>query len=181
MRFLVIFALAAVLCGCVRVEQNKKPRMAMGVPHGKVKYAPVDATGLVLKVFGNTVFRAGRPASMTFALANRGDKKVYIPEWFSNESDNVGLFIQPYQDGTIEPDEKKWIQVGFDFKQPILHYPVTLMPGNQVLISKPLNVVENMMIRPGEERMFFVKAELTLESLKLASEPYLIRVQSNIQ
>ena len=104
-----------------------------------------------------------------------------IPEWYSNESDNIGLFIQPVASQLDEPKENKWVRLTFDFKKPILHYPITLMPGNQALVSKELDIVEKMMIPPGEERLFLVKAELTLDSLKLSSRVILIRVTSNIQ
>ena len=171
-----------LLCGCTQTEKAvPHQRMAMGVPHGKIEYKPIKPNGLELKCFGKTTFQAGRPAVLTFALANTGYRKVRIPEWYSNESDNIGLSIQPAASGLNEPDEKKWVLMTFDFKKPILHYPITLMPGNQALVSKELDIVEKMMIPPGEERLFFVKAELTLDSLKLSSRVILIRVTSNVQ
>lgn len=169
--------------GCTSVPEQKpaRPRLTFGVPHGKVKYAPVKPDGLELKFFGRNEFQAGRPASLTFALANNGVKKVSIPEWLSNESDNIGLFVQPAQPGAFEPDESKWVQLTFDFKRPMMHYPITLLPGNQALVSKNLDFVEKMMIPPGQERLFFLRAELTLESLSLSSKTMLIRVTSNVK
>lgn len=180
----IIAASAVVFCGCTTTDQPEKksrPRLIMGVPHGKVKYKPVRSDNLELKSLGKKVFRAGRPASLTFAVANNGFKKVMIPEWYSCESDNVGLFVQPMQPGVFEPDEKKWVQLTFDFKEPIMHYPITLLPGNQALVSKNLDFVEKMMLPPGEERMFFVRAELTLESVKLSSKIIVVKVTSNIR
>ena len=170
-------------CGCASAPEKKtvRPRLTLGVPHGKVKYTPVKHDGLELKVFGRNEFQAGRPASVTFALSNNGVKKVSIPEWYSNEPDNIGLFVQPTQPGVFEPDERKWVQLTFDFKEPIMHYPITLFPGNQALVSKNLDFVEKMMIPAGEERYFFLRAELTLESLSLSTKTVLIKVTSNVK
>ena len=180
--FAAVALLSIFVCGCARTEKAApRQRMAMGVPHGKVEYKPVSAEGLELRCFGKTTFQAGRPATLTFALSNQGYRKVRIPEWYSNESDNIGLFIQPVASQLDEPKENKWVRLTFDFKKPILHYPITLMPGNQALVSKELDIVEKMMIPPGEERLFLVKAELTLDSLNLSSRVILIRVTSNIQ
>ena len=169
--------------GCSSAPEQKpaRPRLTFGVPHGKVKYAPVKHDGLELKFFGRNEFQAGRPASLTFALANNGVKKVSIPEWLSNESDNIGLFVQPAQPGAFEPDESKWVQLTFDFQKPMIHYPITLLPGNQALVSKNLDFVEKMMIPPGQERLYFLRAELTLESLSLSSKTMLIRVTPNVK
>lgn len=180
--FLIFTVIAVWFAGCAQTEKTvPRQRMAMGVPHGKISYKPISSEGLELRRFGKTVFRAGRPAVLTFALANNGYRKVRIAEWFSHESDNIGLFIQAAAPGAVEPDESKWIRLTFDFKKPIMHYPISLMPGNQALISKKLDIVESLMIPPGQERCFFVRAELTLESLKLSSAPVLVRVTSNIQ
>ena len=181
--FCSITAMAlALFSGCSTPEKPvARTRRAMGVPHGKIEYKPIKSDGLSLRSFGKSVFRAGRPAVLTFSLANNGYRKVQIPEWFSHESDNIGLFIQNAEAGITEPDENKWVRLTFDFKKPVLHYPITLMPGNQALISKKLDIVESLMIPPGQERRFFVRAELTLESLKLSSAPILVRVTSNIQ
>lgn len=179
---LVVSVLSCMLCGCAADKGGeKKIRVAMGIPHGQIKYEKIDAKDLELQVLGNPVARAGRPGVVTFALANKGEKKVHIPEWFSNESDNVGIFIQPVLPGMTGPDEKRWVRLPFEFKEPVLHYPVTLMPGNKVLVSKEIGFIKNIMLPPGEERMYFFKGALTLDSLPLTSKLGILRVTSNVE
>ena len=177
----VIGAMALLFAGCSGKDSAAgKAPAAMGIPHGNVKFTPVKAEGLSLQILGNPVARAGRPGVITFALSNEGGAKVDINEWFSYESDNVGIYIQPLLPGMIEPDERKWVRLEFEFHKPVMHYPVTLMPGNKLLIAKNVDFIQNMMIRPGEERMFFFKGELTLDSLKLSSRVGILRVTSNV-
>ena len=178
-----VFAAAVLLfAGCAgKSEAVKKDKVAMALPHGQVKYEKVKADGLSLKILGNPVARAGRPGVITFALANDGVVKVNIPEWFSNESDNVGIYVQPLLSGMVEPDDSKWVRLEFEFKKPVMHYPVTLMPGNKLLISKQVDFIKNMMVKPGEERMFFFRGDLTLESLPLSSRVGILRVTSNVE
>lgn len=178
--FMSALSAVLVLAGCVTQEAPKQ-RMAMGVPHGRVKYKKISPEGLELKIFGKTAVRAGRPARLTFALANNSNKTVRIPEWFSHEPDNVVIFIQPVMSGMVEPDDSKWIRLDFDYKMPIFHYPITLMPGNQVLINKELGVIEKLIVSPGDERFFFIRAALTLESLEVVSSVIMLRVTPNYQ
>ena len=153
----------------------------MGELHGEVKFEKVNPENLELQILGSPVARAGRPGVVTFALANKGMKSVRVQEWFSNESDNVGVFIQPVLPGMFEPDEKRWVRLAFEFKKPVLHYPITLMPGNKVLVSKEIDFIKNIMMPPGEERMFFFKGALTLDSLPLTSKVGVLRVTSNVE
>lgn len=171
-----------LFCGCAwNKTGDKKIHVAMGELHGQVKYEKVDPENLELQILGSPVARAGRPGVVTFALANKGTKTVRIQEWFSNESDNVGVFIQPVLPGMIGPDEKRWVRLEFEFKKPVLHYPVTLMPGNKVLVSKEIDFIKNIMMPPGEERMFFFKGALTLDSLPLTSKVGVLQVTSNVE
>ena len=172
----VVAAVVLVLAGCASKDGvAKNPRTVA------VKYEKIKADGLSLKILGNPVARAGRPGVITFALANDGPVKVDIPEWFSCESDNVGIYIQPLLSEMVEPDDSKWVRLEFEFNQPILHYPVTLMPGNKLLVSKQVDFIKNMMVQPGDERMFFFRGELTLESLPLSSRVGILRVTSNVE
>lgn len=178
----ILSVAVCILCGCSGTNSdNKKINVAMGIPHGQMKYEKVDPANLELQVLGDPVARAGRPGVVTFALGNNGGKPVRIQEWFSNESDNVGIFIQPVLPGMTGPDEKRWVRLPFEFKKPVLHYPVTLMPGNKLLVSKEIDFIKNIMLPPGEERMFFFKGALTLESLPLISKLGVLRVTSNVE
>ena len=177
--FLPVAAVSLLLAGCVTEQPRRK--VAMGIPHGKVKYSKVSPDGLELRVFGKTTVRAGRPAELTFALANHSSRTVRIAEWYSYEPDNILILVQPCLSGMIEPDPEKWIPLDFEFKRPVFHYPITLMPGNQVLVTKEAGFIEKLVISPGDERRFFVRAVLTLESLNLASNIFMLRVTSNYQ
>lgn len=180
LKICALLAVGTLLTGCV-TQEAPRHKMAMGVPHGKVKYKKIKADGLELRSFGSTTVRGGRPGRLTFALKNNSNRTVRIPEWFSHESDNLVIFIQPWMSGMLEPDDKKWIRLDFDYKMPIFHYPITLMPGNQVLVNKELGVIEKLIVRPGDERRFFIRAALTLESLDLVSNVFMLTVTSNYQ
>ena len=75
--FLIFTVVVVLFAGCAQTEKTvPRQRMAMGVPHGKISYKPISSEGLELRRFGKTVFRAGRPAVLTFALANNGYRKI---------------------------------------------------------------------------------------------------------
>ena len=185
MKFYYLFAAlcaGVLLCGCLgKSTVSKTTDAAIGIPYGKVKFSPVKTDGVSLNILGRPVARAGRVGVITFALANDGAAKVDILEWFRHESDNLGILIQPMLSGMTEPDEKKWVRLPFEFTKPVTHYPVTLMPGNKLLISKNVDFIKDMILPPGEERMFFFKGELTLESLPLSSRIGILRVTSNVE
>jgi hypothetical protein len=68
-----------------------------------------------------------------------------------------------------EPDEQAWTELSFDVRRPPIRYPLELMPGNQVLVTKELPFVDKMAISPGAERRFFIKAKLNLQSVSVSS------------
>ena len=166
-----------MLSGCVRKEST--PKMAIGVPHGKMQYKPIKNPTLSLKMLGKPIRYAGEKAIFTFALSNTGNRVMEIPEWFSYEPDNLVLYVQPRTTDMIAPKEEYWIKLDFDPRKPVFHYPLILMPSNQVMISKELPVIEKLQLPPHTERRFFMKAELALTSVKLASEVVELRVLPN--
>jgi hypothetical protein len=96
-------------------------------------------------------------------------KNIRIVEWFSNEPDNVIVYCQPWLTGMTEPDELAWTELSFDVRRPPIRYPLELMPGNQVLVTKELPFVDKLAISPGAERRFFIKAKLNLQSVSATS------------
>ena len=165
----------AGVAGC---STSRMPEMktAIGVPDGKVAYKPVPTRGLSLRMPGKTTVYAGEKTALTFAIANNGSKAVTIAEWYSCEPDNLIIMVQPWLTGMKEPDPDNWIELSFDLKKPVMHYPMTLLPGNQAMVAKELPFVEKLQVSPGMARRFFVKAKTNLKSLPLESEVITLQV-----
>ena len=147
-----------------------KMKMTMGIPDGTVEYKPVDARNLSLKMLSIPTVYAGEKTSLIFALGNDGNRTVSIPEWYTWEQDNLTLYVQPWLTGMTEPHPDGWTELSFDLKTPVMHYPVTLLPGNKVMITKELPFIEKIHVSPGKYRRYFVKGKLNLKSLPLESK-----------
>jgi hypothetical protein len=167
-----------ILVGCSSAPEVPKMKMAMGIPDGQIEYKPVNTADLNLRLLSNTDLYAGQKTELVFALSNDGRKTVNIPEWYSNETDNITVSIQPWLTGMKEPDPDSWIELSTELKKPVLHYPLTLMPGNKALISKELGFIENLKVSQGKFRRYFVKAKLNLKSVELQSKVYTLQVFS---
>ena len=179
-----VSALAALLliCGCTSAKKEMpKYKVAMGIPEGTNKYKPVPTEHLNLRLISKSDVFAGEKTELVFALANKGVKEITIEEWYSNESDNMVILIQPWLTGMKKPDPSAWIELSFDLKKPGLHYPLTLRPGNQALVSKHLDFVEKIQVSPGKMRRYFVQGKMNLKSLNLSSDIYVIQVFPKIQ
>ncbi len=171
-----VTAALLLAAGCVTEPEVRKYKLQMGIPHGSKKYTPVNPAGLRLGLISKPVLYAGEESILTFSLKNSGTGSVNIEEWFRHEPDNLILYVQPYMPGMSSPDPEAWFEISEPLKKPVLHYPVTLMPDNQMLISKKLTFISKMSVSPGKERRFFLKAALTLDSLKLESDTIVLRV-----
>ena len=169
-------ALLLLACGCVSHPQVPKMKMAMGVPDGKVKYAPVPADNLSLQLLSKPYLYAGKSGSLIFALSNNGSQAISIPEWYAKEQDNITVFVQPWLTGMKEPHPDAWTKLDFELTQPVMHYPMTLLPGNKALINKNLEFIQHLKVSQGMERRYFVKAEMNLKSLKLSSKIITLRI-----
>ena len=108
---------------------------------------------------------------------NRDLESLKVIEWYSNEPDNLVLYCQPWTTGMEGPDEAAWTELSFDVKMPPIRYPLELMPGNQVLVTKELPFVDKLAISPGAERRFFVRAKLNLKSVSAESPVSVIVVR----
>ncbi len=178
------FTLSATLClvvlsltGCVTEE--KRQQIAFG-ERPRESYSPVDGSSLVLELVGDQEFPAGEPATLTFSLRNNGSEKVEIPEWYACETDNIILYCQIWGVGETEPVEERWIPMAHVLHYPDTRYPLTLMPGQLVTVSRDLDFVGSMVVASGTERRYFVKAETNLDSLKVESPVAGIRITAGM-
>ena len=162
--------------GCTSAPKSAKQRIGLGKPDGYETYKKIEAAGLYLNLVSKPVVYAGEDGVLVFALRNGGSRSVEIREWLRNEPENIKLMIQPYLPDMKAPDPQAWIELIEPVKRPVIHYPLTLMPDNQAMISKKLEFIRKMQITPGMERRFFIKAQLTLKSLDLATEVMVLRV-----
>ena len=181
MRKLTIMVLlplmAAVFAGCAGAgndsgKNSDKPerqaKRVMGI-RPQESYAPLSDYRLSLRTDGRRILHVGEGGEVTYALCNQDDKTIRIVEWFSNEPDNVLVYCQPWLTGMTAPDEEAWIPLAFEVPRRAIRYPLELMPGNQVLVTKKLPFVDKLAISPGAERRFFLRAKLNLTSVSVAS------------
>lgn len=177
--FLLALPAALLLAGCTSSNPEKEMpqyKMAMGVPDGKINYKPIPTKDLSFAMISKCDVNAGKKCELVFALSNKGMKEISIPEWYSNEPDNVIVSVQPWLPGMTQPDPENWTELSFDLKKPVLHYPLTLLPGNQALVSKSLDFIDKLAVSPGKMRRFFIRAKLNLKSAPLLSEVYVLQV-----
>lgn len=174
-----LFAIAALTLtvGCARTEpEMPKLKMVMGIPDGTVEYPTIPTKNLSLKMISAPTLYAGEEGELIFALANKGRRQISIPEWYAYEQDNLSVFIQPWLPGMTEPDPERWFDLSEELKKPVMHYPLTLMPDNQVMITKKMDFVKKLTISKGMTRRYFVKAGINLNSLPLESDVYALQI-----
>ena len=177
----MVFGAAALmlLAGCASDGEARKhgtAKRAMGIAP-QAEYPVLEGYHLTLRQTGSRVLRCGEGGKLTFALRNAGNESLRVVEWYSNEPDNLVIFCQPWLTGMTEPDEAAWTELSFDVKMPPIRYPLELMPGNQVLVTKELPFVDKLAISPGAERRFFVRAKLNLKSVSAESPVSVIVVR----
>lgn len=153
--------------GCTS-DRGKEEKLAMGTVPQK-SYEPLKFYRLALRTEPQRILYAGEPGTVTFALRNQDKDSLRLEEWFSNEPDNVTVYCQPWLTGMTGPDENNWIELSFDPHVPAWRYPLELMPGNQVLVTKELPFVAKMTVSPGTERRFFLRGKLNLTSVSVTS------------
>ena len=164
-----LLAVAALgVAGCASAKNERKAQRAMGTLPQE-SYAPLTDCKLALRTDSRKILHVGEGGEITYALRNLDKKNIRIIEWFSNEPDNVIVYCQPWLTGMTEPDEQAWMELSFDVRRPPIRYPLELMPGNQVLVTKTLPFVDKLAISPGSERRFFLRAKLNLTSVSVTS------------
>ena len=163
--------------GCVR-EVEKREELGVGVVAERPEYPQLARYKLSLQLVGSRTLTAGRPGRVTFSLRNTDDRPLRLVEWYANEPDNLLIYCQPWLPGTTEPDEGLWIPLSFDVKRPATRYPLEIVPGNNVLVTKELPFVEKLVVSPEGERRYFIKAVLNLHSVSAESPVAAIAVES---
>ena len=171
----LLLSALVVSAGCVSKEI--KAKHALGVDPQK-NYPKLTGYRLEFKLVSPRVMYCGNKGEVTFSLRNVGKEPIRIDEWFSNETDNVVVYCQPWLTGMTGPDESGWIELAFDPKLPPVRYPLELLPDNRVFITKELPFVSKLSVSPGAERRFFIRAKLNLQSVDLATETNFIIVRN---
>ena len=169
--------LSALVASAGCVSKEIKSKHALGVDPQK-NYPKLTGYRLEFKQVSPRVMYCGSKGEVTFSLRNVGKEPVRIDEWFSNETDNVVVYCQPWLTGMTGPDESGWIELSFDPKRPPVRYPLELLPDNRVFITKELPFVSKLAVSPGAERRFFIRAKLNLQSVDLITETNFIIVRN---
>ena len=175
MRWILLSAALLALAGCVRTEV--KAKRALGV-EPQPSYPKLTGYRLDLKQVSPRVMYCGSKGEITFSLRNAGRKSIRLDEWFSNEPDNIVVYCQPWLTGMTGPDDAGWVELSFDPKLPAVRYPLELMPGNRVFVTKELPFVSKLAVSPGAERRFFIRAKLNLTSVDVGTETTSIIVRN---
>jgi hypothetical protein len=162
--FLLGTALIAA-AGCASAKSAKRT-LGYGEKPANYKFEKIKDAKLELVFAGPKTLKAGSPGQVSFALKNVGKKIVSIEEWRMHEQDNLKLECQIWLPGQQEPDPDRWLSLDLPVKQPELRYHLELYPGNQALVTKNLDFVESLVITPGAERRYFIRASLNLTSVK---------------
>ncbi|MFA7230111.1 MAG: hypothetical protein WC071_02460 [Victivallaceae bacterium] len=171
--FVLALSVGLAIAGC----NSAKPEPKAWNPVKK-SYPVLKDYQLKLYPVGNKEFAAGQNADLSLCLRNFGKKQIRIDEWHMNEQDNIRIYYHPWQDDLFTFEPSKWTVVNPDFKQPINHFQLVLLPNNSVIITKPLPFVKTL--KPsgdGSERRLLMVAELTLKSVTVRSSIFSITVK----
>lgn len=169
-RFLALLLYAGVLsalAGCTTEKQSQA--LSYGEKPAGYKFAKIKDAQVTLEFVGPKYLKAGSSGKVFFTLKNLGRKTLHIEEWRMNEADNLLIECQVWLPGQKEPDPDRWLSMDLPVKQPERRYDLNLYPGNEVRIEKKLDFVESLVVTPGAERRYFIRAALNLTSLRCAS------------
>ncbi|MCQ2380634.1 MAG: hypothetical protein MJ025_06925 [Victivallaceae bacterium] len=173
-RTLVAVLIAMIAAGCVRTGEERV-KLAAGMSDAG-NFKELSGYSLDLEMVGARTLVQNKDNSVRFKLTNSGNSSVTIPDWRYKEDDNILVDCQIWYPGTDSPDESEWLPVGDLEPQTEQRYPLTLEPGNQVIIEKKLDFIDRLVISKGAERRYFLKAELNLKSVKVSSPVVAIAV-----
>ena len=154
MKNTVLFALLALVLfsGCVQTKVEKMESRLGSVE--QQSFPTVEGAKLELAVSGNPELVSGKDRSVTFILRNLSSVPISIPEWYTNEPDNIEVSIQVWFPGSMAPEEDRWITY-------------------HVVPKKPV-----MIVKPGTERRYFIKARLNLKSVEAESKVSAITIRA---
>ena len=172
LRGIYIFSVlcALLLCGCVTTYTgsiNKFPE--------RKTFDPIPDAKLKLEVVGRRELISGVDDSITLRLSNKG-KYIRIEEWYMKEADNFIVYYQPWKPGTNDPDPTAWeVIYPVTLERPV-RYPLDMSPGVAVLVRFGLPFIDGLKVTPGKERRFFMRAELSLKTVRAETGIFAISV-----
>ncbi len=165
-----LLALTVLLfAGCTRQEVEYTKKWGFGFKD-KVNYPKLKNYDLTLELSSGTrTFPAGAPGELIFILRNRGKEQVRIPEWYKFDPNNLKVQCQIWLPGTKNPEPDLWLDISPPVKRPIWRYPIVIPPGESQFISTRLDFPASLVITPGTERRYFIKARLNLKSVDVSA------------
>ena len=165
-----------LFCGCVETKvERMESRLGMA---DRQNFPEVKGAKLELAISGNPELIAGKDKKVTFILKNISDTPVSIPEWFTNEADNIEISCQIWFPNQPAPEPDRWITYPVIPKRPIMHYPLRIGAKMFVSVDVPLEFLDHLIVKPGTERRYFIKARLNLKSVSAESKVTAITVRS---
>lgn len=171
MKKMLYFLAAAliIMTGCAKQEVEYTKKWGFGFKD-KGHYPKLKDYHLTLELSsGSRKFAAGVPGELIFILRNRGTAPVRIPEWHKFDPNNLNIQCQVWLPGTQKPESDMWLDISAPVKRPIWRYPVTIPPGGTQFVSSRLDFPVNLVVTPGTERRYFIKAKLNLKSVDVSS------------
>ena len=164
--FLTIF-----MCGCVTTYTGSITKFPE-----RTKFESVPNARLKLEVTGRRELISGVDDSITLRMTNIGNNKIRIEEWYMKEVDNFIVYYQPWKPGTKDPDPGAWEVIYPVTLERPKRYPLDMSPGVSVLVRFGLPFMDGLKVTPGKERRFFMRATLSLRTVKAESEIFAISV-----
>ena len=165
--------------GCVQTQIVKR-ETHLGI-ESKKDFPKIQDAQLELAITGSPELISGRDKKVTFILKNLKNTPLSIPEWFSNEPDNIEISCQIWFPNQTAPDEDRWITYPVVPKRPVRHFPLRLGGNMFVTIDVPLEFLEHLIVAPGTERRYFLKAKLNLKSVSAESKVTAITVKPPVE
>ena len=158
-----MLALCTLCCGCIRTEENAV--QVAGFSDNEKEFAKISGADLAISMVGSHDKIAAPNQSIRFKLVNNGTKSITIDEWHLNDIENFTVDCQAWLPGTTDPDPDSWIPLLDPPEKFSRHYPLTLDPGNMVLVDIPLDFLSMLVITPNGERRYFIRVTLALKSV----------------
>jgi len=176
---LLLFFCLLIVPGCQSSQSKGRPRYQFGFQdRGKYKPLPRGSYDLSLTLSpGSTELTAGKSSELIFILHNNGKKPVKLPDWFHKESSNLKVECQIWYPGTENPDPAGWLPATPQVKLPAMRYPQEILPGEDFFISCYPEFLRNIVVNPGTERRYFIRAELNSQTVSVKTKLHAIYIR----
>ena len=173
----ILAALCALFCvGCVQTKVEKMEGHLGSVD--RQSFPEIKGAQLELAISGSPELVAGRDEKVTFILRNLSKSPLNIPEWFSHEPDNIEISCQVWFPKQTAPVEDRWLTYPVIPKRPVMRYPLRIGGHMFVSVDVPLDFLKGLVVEPGTERRYFIKARLNLNSVSAESKVTAITVKA---